>query len=134
MNFSRAILVALAFPVAFSLSSCKEDDGILTDTEAPVIDFMNPAEGALFNSGDDISVEFRITENDELHAWSLEMRRASDDSLLAEIGEHEHVQLLDVTAMVSATVAAVSECTLIAIAEDHTGNEARVERSIRIQP
>ncbi len=116
------------------LSACEKEAGPEEDTEAPVISLTSPSTGAVYASGDPIAVTFRITENDELHTWDIELRRASDQSLLASTGEHDHATLLDVNASISASVGEPTNCLVRIIAEDHNGNVAQEEISIRIDP
>ena len=125
-------LAAMAILPLFS--ACEKDNGPEEDTEAPVIALSSPSTGAVYASGDPIAVVFRITENDELHTWDIELRRASDQSLLTSTGEHNHASVLDVNASISASVGEPTNCLVRIIAEDHNGNVAQEEVAIRIDP
>ncbi|MBI1191991.1 MAG: DUF4625 domain-containing protein [Bacteroidetes bacterium] len=127
--FGIALLAVLPL-----LPACQKENGPQEDTEAPVISLSSPSTGAVYASGDPIPVVFRITENDELHTWDIELRRASDQSLLTSTGEHDHATVLDINANISASVGEPTNCLVRIIAEDHNGNTAEREVAIRIDP
>ncbi len=104
------------------------------DDIAPLITLFSPDEGAVFNSGDSIMVSFRIEENDELHRWDMELRRAADGVVLVSEGNHQHAQLLNVELNIQASVGSLTPCILWIQAEDHSGNYAVLERNISIGP
>ena len=124
----------MGLAIILPFASCSKDNPVTEDTQEPVITWLSPADGSVFSSGDDILVSFRIEENDELHTWDLELRKSSNDSLLLNVGEHDHAQVLNISQTITATVGGATPCTLIVIAEDHAGNEAIVQRSLTINP
>jgi hypothetical protein len=117
-----------------TLSSCEKDNGPVEDTEAPVISLSSPSPGSVFSAGAPIDVVFRITENDELHTWDIELWRASDMTLLTSTGDHEHTTVLDVSAAISYSVGEPTDCVLRILAEDHNGNVAQQDIAIRLTP
>jgi hypothetical protein len=131
MNFRFFPLFAAS--ALMILASCRKDEAVL-DTLPPTITWISPGEGAVFSAGQDIELALRIEENDELHDWRIELRRLSDNALLAERTGHEHTSVLDVSATISASVSQPTPCELVAVADDHSGNEARSTRAIAIEP
>jgi len=125
------LLAAVLLP---TFPSCQKDNGPVEDTEAPVISLSSPSPGSIFSAGAPIDVVFRITENDELHTWDIELWRASDMTLLTSTGDHEHTTLLDVNATLSYSVGEPTDCVLRILAEDHNGNVAQQDVAIRLTP
>jgi hypothetical protein len=134
-SFARTVLHGLlAIGLLSPFASCQKDNGPVEDTEAPVISLSSPSPGTAFSSGAPIDVVFRITENDELHTWDIELWRTADMTLLTSTGDHEHTTLLDVSATISYSVGEPTDCLLRVLAEDHNGNVAQQDVAIRLLP
>lgn len=82
--FSFALI---AFGAILFFSACDNDK---EDTGLPQIVIESPEEGTTFELGDTVHIEVDITHTAELHEYLVELKKASDGTVLFSEGEHSH--------------------------------------------
>ena len=120
--------ITLFIAASMLLVSCDKDDDddettnpATTDTEAPVLKIHSPAAG-MFNSGDNVHIHVEITENDELHEYSIVITNDDDGTEYYRNEGHDHSTTLEVHDDFTTTVTGHTDMTLTATATDHEGN------------
>ena len=94
MKKSIILFVLAVLPIAFT-TSCNKDDDNKIDTEKPQIDASiansSPNNGSVFHFGEVLSVKLRLTDNQGLAAFSIEIHNNFDGhSHSTEDNEDEH--------------------------------------------
>jgi len=76
-----------AVAVVCFFSACKDDK---PTEDIPQITIESPEEGAVFAQGDTVHIEVEIEHTEELHEYLVELKNASDGTVLFSEGEHSH--------------------------------------------
>lgn len=123
------------FPVFVILAlfaSCKGDKG---DTSTPTITNTQPADNAVFTSGQTINIRGTLSDND-LHAGTITITNdAGGGTLGSPIYLSIHgISTYNINESWVAAASVVTNATITIQASDYTGNTAEKKIPIRINP
>ena len=80
----------------FLLGACDQGNKPIFDEEAPAITILSPPDGATFEPGTSISLKVDITENLELHEYSVVLRGTTGNIALTIDAGHAHDKELSI--------------------------------------
>lgn len=124
----KTILSALFLTVSVVTFSCKEDKQ--ADPEplnAATITITSPAEHAAINASDSVNITGTITATQNLHGYTLYIRRQSDNLELFKKEVHGHATNITIAekCLLDKTLASSQTLELEVVASlDHDGNTA----------
>jgi hypothetical protein len=105
-----------------------------SDSTTPVVDIFRPSDNQVFNSGDTIRVDGRVTDNG-LYRGSIRITNDSTGAVLKEeLYEIHGFQLYDFHIEYKAVVAAVANYTVTVQFEDHGLNAGIKTARVKINP
>jgi hypothetical protein len=116
----RRLLLPL---LVFCLTACKK-----TDTTAPVITLLSPADNELFTAGTLVHVQAKIRDNNAIHMVHVMVHNAATGAEVLHFEEHIDASSYDVNE--TFTVASGITYAIEVEAIDHAENEAKVEISV----
>lgn len=105
-----------AFAVILFFSACDNDK----ENPLPVITIESPAEGTTFEFGDTVHIELDITHTAELHEYLVELKKASDGTVLFSTGDHCDCTEAHIHEHWMNNVASHTDMELVVTATDHT--------------
>lgn len=128
----KYFLVALALLLLWS--GCEKSAHPQTDTEAPVLAFLAPAEGAVFAPGSSLTVRAEVSENFQLHDYQLSLEEPQSKFVIVLEYQHLHAEkhLIEKTFTLP-NMSGVSTYDLVLEASDHDGNTAVLRRQLRVE-
>lgn len=113
----------ILFTAALGILACGKD-GITGDSD-PVITILSPTSGQMIGSGDSVSVDVTITD-DDMHEIAFRVANAADTSIHyfeEAIDTHED-NIHYMKKFVAPAVLGHTNVTLFVHAEDHDGHES----------
>ena len=116
------------------LQSCGKNES-KDDTEKPGIQILSPTASESYLSGDTLPIHIVVSDNDELHNISAELRRTQNGSTIGvwDVMTHSHEQeyhIEDEYVIVVPGANSVFELTVTA--SDHNGNENTLSYSFQV--
>lgn len=72
------LVYLFSLSVTLVLTACSDDDDIIVDTQAPVIEINNPTEGQAISPGSVIHFDADFTDNVELSSYKIDVHNAFD--------------------------------------------------------
>jgi hypothetical protein len=114
------------------ISACRET--ALEDIGGPEITVLSPTAQATFSSGTTISLQVRLSDEDELHNYSFHVRDQQNEETVFSYDGHEHGQEALLEQTFSLTVAKETALRLDVWAEDHNGNADSLSVPFRLTP
>ncbi|MCD8528551.1 MAG: DUF4625 domain-containing protein [Chitinophagales bacterium] len=125
MKTKTIIIVAAIFAVSIITSCNKNEDN--TDTQAPVIELIEPTSATTYMSGDTVFIHATITDNDELHEISSLISRThmGVTDTVWTFDTHSHTASYDLYGYYVIEVPGMhNDFELFVTASDHNENES----------
>ena len=104
------------------------------DEGAPAIDILAPREMDVVQPGDTMLVKIRITENLELHTYSIFLHHPDSRSVLTLKEEHTHSREVHYEKGVLVPPIPDAQFEIVVRADDHDANEAEARRVFQTSP
>lgn len=125
----KKIIPVAALFVLFS--SCKREKA---DSSVPTLSNIQPADNAVFTSGQNINIRGTLADND-LHAAYIKITNDADDAVLNAVYMSIHgLSAYNMNENMAITVSVVTNATITIQAEDFSGNKGQKKIPIRINP
>lgn len=106
------------------LSACSDTEGPQLDMQAPKIEIIAPYADQVLTAGQTINIDLRITENQELHHYSIVLRNADRSVAETLASGHLHDVIFEYENALTLPALTAQEYILTVKASDHNDNQA----------
>lgn len=123
---TKTILLYMAAAMVATFYSCDKEEN-KTDTDAPVIEIIEPVIGTTYMSGDTVFIHASMTDNDELHEISALINRTymGLTDTVWTFATHSHTASYDLYGYYVIEVPGMhNDFELFVTASDHNENES----------
>lgn len=114
-------LMLIGGMLTFAFGACKKGED---DSVAPTINVLSPLEGNAYALADSLNIE-AIIDDEDLHEFTVEVTRQSDDVTVYSFKGHSHDRNYRLSKSTKIVQAGTYELDIEA--EDHNGNETEVK-------
>lgn len=127
--------IALLFLTTLTLWSCQKKDEVDPQSQPPVITIISPENGGIFQTGDTVFIKGTVSYQSQLHGFEVKLEDTASGDVLYNDTQHVHSDEITIDQYWVAEASAKTGCKLsIIVYADHSGNDARAERLIVINP
>ncbi len=119
---SQRIILHTFLPLSAILWSCKKEDKPQEDRTKPTISVVSPANNTMFMNGDAIHIKVNITDNDELHDCTVQLKNLTANTTLIDIEKDVDEATFAVDTTYSVNVTAYNDFLLTVTASDRAEN------------
>ena len=117
----KTLIASLLLLIVFT--SCKKDKDHESTPFEGTITIAAPAEGSTVNGGSAFQITGTISGNKEMHGYSVNVYKVSNDELVFEAQGHDHTDNYTINETVNHTLTAETALRLeVEAVTDHDGN------------
>jgi hypothetical protein len=124
--------IFLLLVIASSFMACKEDEAASIHSHEPSVSFISPQQGASYKESDTLWIKLKITSEDDLHEYLIQVRDIVENKMVYTYEGHSHGKSVDVNLFMIPNVNQNANMELIVTTLDHNSNKSVKRVSFKV--